>query len=63
MESFALAASHSGAINHVHSFHFSDSAITVAREVRLATTVVVAGWVAVTVVRELLRGWNTHRRG
>lgn len=51
MESFALAAEHSGAINHVHTVVISPAAAGVARELRLAVTVVVAGWVIVTGIK------------
>lgn len=53
MESFALAAEHSGAINHVHTVTISPAVVGVARELRLAVTVAVAGWVAVTGFRAL----------
>lgn len=53
MESFALAAQHAGAINHVHSFHFSASAVDVAKEVRNIAIVVVSGWVAVTTIQAI----------
>ncbi|KZL63543.1 hypothetical protein CI238_02923, partial [Colletotrichum incanum] len=51
MEQFGLAAAHSGAINHIHAIHFGPAAVEVIREVRLAVTVVVIGWVAVTGIR------------
>lgn len=51
MESFALAAEHSGAINHIHTVVISPAVTGVARELRLAVTVVVAGWVIVTGIR------------
>lgn len=51
MESFALAAEHSGAINHVHTVVIGPAVAGVARELRLAVTVVVAGWVLVTGIR------------
>ncbi|GJC99514.1 hypothetical protein CH63R_11573 [Colletotrichum higginsianum IMI 349063] len=51
MEQFGVAAAHSGAINHVHAIHFGPAAVDVVREVRLAVTVVVIGWVAVTGIR------------
>lgn len=53
MESFALAAEHSGAIKHIHTLTVSPAIIGVARELRLAVTVAVAGWVIVTGIREL----------
>ena len=58
MESFAVATQHSGAINHVHAIHLGQSAAGVAREIRLAITVIVAGWVAVTGIKVLLREDN-----
>ncbi|CAJ2501200.1 Uu.00g040530.m01.CDS01 [Anthostomella pinea] len=54
MESFSLAAQHSGAIKHLHAIHVDASAVAVARELRLAVTVVVVGWVAVTGLRAVL---------
>lgn len=53
MESFALAAEHSGAINHIHTISISPAVVGVARELRLAVTVAVAGWVAVAGIRAL----------
>lgn len=53
MESFALAAEHSGAINHVHTVVISPAVVGIAKELRLAVTVVVAGWVVVTGIRAL----------
>ncbi|KAI0472064.1 hypothetical protein GGR56DRAFT_677910 [Xylariaceae sp. FL0804] len=56
MESFALAAQHSGAVSHVHTvtLRIDGSAVAVARELRLAVTVAVVGWVAVAGIRALL---------
>ncbi|KAI0017285.1 hypothetical protein F4780DRAFT_756181 [Xylariomycetidae sp. FL0641] len=54
MESFSLAAQHAGAINHIHTIRFDGSAVGVARELRIAVTVVVVGWVAVAGLRALL---------
>jgi hypothetical protein len=52
MESFA-----------VHTVNFSSSAVDIAREVRLITTIVVAGWITVTVAQALLgRGPFGNRR-
>lgn len=51
MESFALAAEHSGAINHIHTLSISPAVVGVARELRLAVTIAVAGWVAVAGIR------------
>ncbi|KAK2600725.1 hypothetical protein N8I77_010237 [Diaporthe amygdali] len=56
MESFALAAEHSGAINHVHTLTIGPSVVGVARELRLAVTVAVVGWVAVAGIRALCDG-------
>lgn len=53
MEQFAVAAQHCGAINHVHSFHFSASAVDVAKEVRTIVTIAVAGWIAVTTIQAI----------
>lgn len=53
MESFALAATHSGAINHIHTLTISPSVAGIARELRVAVMVVVVGWVAVTGIRAL----------
>ena len=53
MESFAVA--HSGSLSHVHTVNFSSSAVDIAREARLIVTIVVAGWITVTVARGLLR--------
>ncbi|KAK2031955.1 hypothetical protein LX32DRAFT_636763 [Colletotrichum zoysiae] len=58
MEQFGLAAAHSGAINHIHAVHFGPAALDIAREVRMAVTVVVVGWVAVTGIRAFF-----HRAG
>ncbi|KAI3342628.1 hypothetical protein F4824DRAFT_442780 [Ustulina deusta] len=51
MESFSLAAEHAGAIQHTHLIRLDASAIAVARELRIAITVIVAGWVAITGLR------------
>ncbi|KAI3329238.1 hypothetical protein HD806DRAFT_482290 [Xylariaceae sp. AK1471] len=51
MESFSLAAQHAGAIQHNHLIRLDASAITAARELRIAVTVIVAGWVAITGLR------------
>lgn len=62
MEQFAVAAQHSGAIDHVHSFHFSSSAVDIAKEIRLGVTVIVVGWVAVAAIRNVrgLLGGDTR---
>ncbi|PSR85720.1 hypothetical protein BD289DRAFT_368107 [Coniella lustricola] len=57
MESFSLAAEHSGAINHVHTITISPAITSVARELRIAITVIVAGWVVVNGIR----GWTARR--
>ncbi|GAW21632.1 hypothetical protein ANO14919_111550 [Xylariales sp. No.14919] len=51
MESFSLAAQHAGAIQHTHIIRLDASAIAAARELRIAVTVVVAGWVTITGLR------------
>ena len=56
METFALAASHSGSINHIHTITISPSVVSIAREVRVAVTVLVVGWVAVAGIRALMAG-------
>ncbi|KAF6836561.1 hypothetical protein CPLU01_03596 [Colletotrichum plurivorum] len=53
MEQFALSSVHSGAIKHLHTIEFAPSTANLVREVRLAVTVVVIGWVAVTGIRAL----------
>jgi uncharacterized phage protein gp47/JayE len=59
MESFAVA--HSGSLSHVHTVNFSSSAVDIAREVRLIVTIVVAGWLTVTIARGLLGGFGNRR--
>ncbi|KAI0863757.1 hypothetical protein F4860DRAFT_467767 [Xylaria cubensis] len=51
MESFSLAAEHAGAIQHTHLIRLDASAVAAARELRIAITVIVAGWVAITGLR------------
>lgn len=51
MEQFGLSSVHSGAIKHLHAIQFAPTTVDLAREVRLAVTVVVIGWVAVTGIR------------
>lgn len=63
MESFALAAEHSGAINHIHTITVGPGVAAVAREVRIAVTVVVAGWVVVTGIRGLVAGFGPVAHG
>ena len=53
MESWPFNAQHSGAINHAHSFHFDSGVINVVKELRLAVTIVVGGWIVVTAIRTL----------
>lgn len=55
MESFAVAAEHSGAIRHLHTIELSTSFARTAREVRIAITIIVVGWVAVTGIRNFGR--------
>jgi hypothetical protein len=59
MESFAVA--HSGSLNHIHTVAFSPSAVDFAREARLIVTVVVAGWITVTLARGLLSNFGNRR--
>ena len=59
MESFAVA--HSGSLNHIHTLAFSPSAVDIAREARIIVTVVVAGWITVTVARGLLSNFGNRR--
>ncbi|KAI0155045.1 hypothetical protein GGR57DRAFT_465845 [Xylariaceae sp. FL1272] len=54
MESFNLAAQHAGGIQHIHVIKFDSTAVAAAREIRIAVTVIVAGWVAVAGLRALL---------
>ncbi|KAI1299147.1 hypothetical protein F5Y03DRAFT_408916 [Xylaria venustula] len=51
MESFSLAAEHAGAIQHTHLIRLDPSAVAAARELRIAITVIVAGWVAIAGLR------------
>ncbi|KAI1194188.1 hypothetical protein F5X97DRAFT_327744 [Nemania serpens] len=51
MESFSVAAQHAGAIQHNHIIRLDPSAIAAARELRIAITVIVAGWVAIAGLR------------
>lgn len=50
MESFSVQ--HAGSINHVHSFHFSSSALELAREVRTIVIIATVGWITVTGIRQ-----------
>lgn len=61
MESFTLAANHAGAINHHHTFNFNPSVIDAFKEVRIAVTVVVAGWIAVTGLRGYFSTTNSEQ--
>ena len=63
MEQFALASQHSGSIAHVHTIHLDASVVSAVREARIALTVVVAGWVAVTGIRTLWALGLLSRRG
>lgn len=63
MESFALAATHSGGINHTFTFSLSPSAVSAAREARMAVTVLVAGWVAVAAIRALFTSSSSRGGG
>lgn len=47
----SLAAQHSGAINHHHTFSFSSSTVDALREVKLIVSLVVVGWIATTALR------------
>ncbi|KAG6040805.1 hypothetical protein E4U41_007022 [Claviceps citrina] len=47
MEQFLVQAQHSGTISHAHSFVLPTQAVQLAREVRLAVTIVAVAWVAV----------------
>lgn len=58
MESFALSAQHSGALNHHHTFAFNASVVDVLKEVRLTVTIVVAGVVAIAALRGLYKNSN-----
>jgi hypothetical protein len=59
MESFAVA--HSGSLSHIHTLAFSPSAVDIAREARIIVTVVVAGWITVTIARGLLSNFGNRR--
>ncbi|KAG6014598.1 hypothetical protein E4U54_005054 [Claviceps lovelessii] len=47
MEQFLVQAQHSGTISHAHSFLFPAQAVQLAKEIRLAVTVVAVAWVTV----------------
>jgi hypothetical protein len=51
MENFLLNAVHSGAINHHHTFSFNPSVVEAFKEVRLAVSIVVVGWIATTALK------------
>ena len=53
MEQFSVAAQHAGSINHVHSFIFPPSTVSIVKEIRLTVTVLAVAWVAVTAIRQL----------
>lgn len=61
MEQFAVAAQHSGTINHIHSFHFSCSAVDVAKEVRNIVTIAIVGWVAVTTIQAVRNSFKKEK--
>lgn len=63
MESWPFNAQHSGAINHAHSFHFDEGVVNVIKEIRLAVTLVVGGWVLVTAIRTLDNNWRAKGGG
>lgn len=62
MESFSLAAEHAGAIQHIHIIRLDASTVAAARELRIAVSVIVAGWVAITGLRAFFgrRGGETR---
>jgi hypothetical protein len=60
MEQFSVAAQHSGAINHVHTFLFPPSTVQALREVRLAVTVIAVAFVTVKALQHF--GTETRRR-
>lgn len=51
MENFFLNAQHSGAINHHHTINFNPSVVDALKEVRIAVSILVVGWVATTALR------------
>lgn len=53
MESFALAATHAGAITHNHNIALSPHAVDAFRELRYAVSIIVGGWVAVEALKLL----------
>ncbi|KAG6076470.1 hypothetical protein E4U16_002040 [Claviceps sp. LM84 group G4] len=48
MDQFVVQAQHSGSISLAHSFLFPAHAVQLAREVRLAVTIVAVAWVTVS---------------
>lgn len=44
---------HAGGLQHIHIFQFPDSSIQLVKEIRLGVSIVVAGWVAVTLIQSL----------
>lgn len=61
MEQFALSAQHAGSINHIHSFHFSDSAIEVVKEVRQTVLIIIAGWAVISTVKTIRASFEGRR--
>lgn len=62
MEHFALAAEHSGAITHIHSFTFSQSAVDIAKEARNIVSIVVIGWITMRLIQLSLDSKNSNSR-
>ncbi|KAG5917210.1 hypothetical protein E4U61_002913 [Claviceps capensis] len=57
MDQFVVQAQHSGSISLAHSFLFPAHAVQLAKEVRLAVTIVAVAWVTVSA----LGAWrNSH---
>ncbi|KAJ9625688.1 hypothetical protein H2203_004449 [Taxawa tesnikishii (nom. ined.)] len=57
MESFAV--NHAGAITVKHVLDLSPSVVHVSKELTKAASIIVAGWVAVTVIKELRRATSS----
>lgn len=49
MEQFTV--SHSGALEHAHSFLFPPSTVSIVKEIRLTVTIVAVAWVTVTLIK------------
>lgn len=62
MESWPFNAQHSGAISHAHSFHFDSTVVDALKEVRLAVSIIVIGWIAVTSIKLLPALQQPNRR-